>query len=357
MKKDICLRIVITNIVLLLGLFFPCFSKAALKGDVASSWDFWYLYPFEKKYNKPFFFSGSSTLALYPAADYNEAILYFGINSSRDGNFNIVRKNELLFYGNLYLDINLKRNDKLSLGFRQGDLTKAAIFNQRNYRLGVPLLPLYYNYNNNLQNRVVFDGSYIQYNNAFAINYSKKIFLGNTNFSVNYIPNLDFNLSNNASFYKKLQKNLGAVDIALNYYNEYKDIGYGIIGATRIYAKDGVNPKGVDFYVTPNVDYLGFGVSASFLGGAIKGSQNSFNYKLTEASIYYSILKFNIMAIYGYNAIEGSSNYGNYYYSNASLSFGYLVNSHFALKAAVFSNKTKDYNANQGIALGFNVNI
>lgn len=327
-------------------------SFAYYNSTTASNWDFWYFYPFKSDYSSNLFLTGSSSIVLQ--SEDKTANLHLGMTSSSESNFNYVINNSILLYGNLYADVSLQNNTKIMIGFNSGTLSKKAIVASRSYSYGVPLLHAYNN--KDVNNRVMFDGSYMQYNNAFSISYNKKFFFDTAALNITYIPNIDFNLSSNTSFYRNLKKNLGVAEASINYYNEYNDIGYGLISGFRIYSANVAIAKGGEVLISPNIDFLGFGLSYTFLGGSIKGSPFMFSYQLNEISLDYSVLKFNFSADYGYNSVSDYY-YNKIYYNNLTLGIKYLLNSKVSLNGSLFIVKNNVDSKNQGLAFGFTFNL
>lgn len=327
-------------------------SFAYYDSNIISRWDFWYFYPFKSDYSSNLFLTGDSTMVL--VSEDQTTSLHAGMTASPESNFNYVKDNSLLLYGTLYADVSLQNKTQVTFGFNSGRLSKKAIFASKNYYTGLPIM---YAYNNkSATNRVMFDGSYMQYNNAFSISYNKKFFLDTASLNITYIPNIDFNLSSNTSFYRNLKKNLGSTEASLNYYNEYNDVGYGLLSAFRIYSSNIAIAKGVEVLISPNIDFLGFGINYAFVGGSIKGSSSTFSYQLNEISLDYSVLKFNLLANYSYNSVSDEY-YKNIYYNNITLSLKYLLNSKVSLNSSLFIVKNNVDTKNQGISFGFTFNL
>lgn len=347
------------RIKLLLGLFmlfglFISNAKATTYASTSSDWSFWNYSGFRHQIDNKFLFTGR-TLAKISSNDSQRVNLFFGLTSTDNANFFYGNKENALLFGQVYVTADFKKEGVLSLGFKDGPLSKDNILDQQNMSHQVSFIPLFIHSDNQF---VIFDGSYLQYSNAFQFNYSKNIIKNTTRLNITYIPNLNFNISNNKSFYRTLQRGLGLAEGSVNFYNEYKDIGYGFNLAGRIYAKNGGIPKGLEYFISPHLDYMGFGFTLNLIDGYIKdGGGDKFQYNLNEVELSYDIMRLKLEAKYGYNYIKGGDKYGNRSYNNASFTLGYSVNKAFVLKTAVLYSNFSGDKANVGMVMGFNIKV
>lgn len=324
----------------------------------ASSWDFWYLHYIHDSTSDKSFLSGYSLLGLSTQVK-SPIVLYFGVNSGRDNNFYDQAQS---VFADLYLDITSDSN-KYTFGFNPGQFSLST-----QQRQNGELSDFRFNFNEDYSKDsidgyhkrlpFIIDGSYLQYHHSFSLGYQKTLWDGLTTVSINYIPNLDFNLATAKSSSLEAFSHLGAFDAGIKYYNEYKDIGYGFNGVGRAYLRGGRKLKGADIYISPVLDYLGLSVGLNFLYGSIHNGDNisKTTYQLNELRVEYKVFSFGTSFVYGYNDVSYrvDNQDEHFYNSHAVINLAYIIDKNFSIKASVF-RENQGSGVNNGIALGFNI--
>ncbi|MGV3278939.1 hypothetical protein ACFX5K_04750 [Rickettsiales bacterium LUAb2] len=333
------------------------FVNADLVSGQNSNWQVWYLGTAGYRGVDKYFVNGSTNLFI-KANDASPISLYFGINANQDNNFQVSNNKNMYVGGNLYLDAKFQDDNSLQFGYLSSNNTKTAILNNRGYSTGFPSYSVYklYEVNESNQGLVLFNGAYIENNNNLGFRYSKKLLNDNLTTEFSYIPNLKNGMtSNNNTFFNKIHKTLGALDASANYYNEYNDLGYGIIGAAREYEHN-LAIKGGEILVTPNVDYLGFGFYTSLLMGKINNIGQNINYNVREFGINYSVLMLNFSGNYTVSNVHDKL-VRDYTSNSYNFNINYNIQHNLQLNCAIFSNKLKHINKASGLALGFTIKM
>lgn len=357
-KMGLCL--IVRNLIACCALFMilPWTIKAkSIVVSNFSSWDFWYMQYFRNSANDKSFLSGSSLVGLSTQAG-SPIILYFGVNSGKDNNFH---SNEQSVYADLFLQVNDKSGN-YRVGFNPGYFSLSQEKKERD-----SLSDFRFNFNERSQ-PFILDGAYLQYNHSFAIGYSKILMDDSTTITLNYIPNLNFNLSASSNSYAHLYSGTGALDLGVDYYGEYRDVGYGVTGVARMYLGSRDVYKGEDLYFTTLVEYLGVSASWHFLYGLLNldprttpyvRESTETSYQLNEIECEYKVSSFDSSFVFGYNNVTyvdltgaERSFYNNHFVVNAA----YVIDKNFSIKASIFYEK-ESLNTNTGIALGFNVGV